>query len=59
MGDSLVDFAKKNNRTMSIEEKKKYDYIDPYETFPILLDGKYQHIYKGKNNKKLYKVFNI
>lgn len=48
MGDSLVDFAKKNNRTMSIEEKKKYDYIDPYETFPILLDGKYQHIYKRK-----------
>ena len=27
MGDSLVNYARKNNRTMTLEEKKEYDYI--------------------------------
>lgn len=48
MGNSLVKHAIQNNRTMTIEEKKKYNFIDPYEDLPIIVNGKYQHIFKRK-----------
>ena len=46
MGNSLVEFAMKNNRTMTIEEKIQFNYIDPYKRYPDVINGKYQHLYK-------------
>lgn len=48
IGNSLVKHAMQNNRTMTIEEKKKYNFIDPYKDFPVIINGKYQHIFKRK-----------
>ena len=46
MGNSLVQFAMKNNRTMTLEDKLKLNYIDPYKNYPEVINGKYQHLYK-------------
>ena len=36
----------KNNRTMTLEEKLRLNYIDPYKNYPEVINGKYQHLYK-------------
>lgn len=34
-----------NDRSMSLEEKEKYDFIDPYGNYPEFWFGTYQYIY--------------
>lgn len=51
IGNSFVFFGRKNNgNQLTVEEKKKYDFIEPYEKFPELVNERFNYVFK--NNKK-------
>ena len=50
IGNGFVFYGRKNvMNTFTIEEKEKYDYIDPYGPLPKLYEGRYNYIFE-KNN---------
>ena len=50
IGNSFTIYARtQNERTMTEEEKKQYDFIEPYENYPTFWFGTYQYLY---NNTK-------
>ena len=49
IGNSFTILARtQNERTMTDEEKAKYDYINPYGAYPSFWFGTYQYLYNNK-----------
>lgn len=48
MGNSFVFFGRKYVKNeFTVEEKRKYDYIEPYGEFPKLIDGRFNYLFKN------------
>lgn len=50
IGNGFIFYGRKNNENQfTVEEKRKYDYIEPYGEFPKLIDGRFNYIFKNPN----------
>ena len=48
IGNGFVFYGRENVlNTFTIEEKEKYNYIDPYGKFPEIIDGRFNYLFKN------------
>jgi len=46
IGNFFVSETRNNKNEMKLEEYAKYNYIDPYKSFPSMIDGNYYFVYE-------------